>query len=108
MNKEQYFKKVYLDNDSMEDFKQKIGDALDILNHSTEKDYQEMTTDGFMDWVCDLSWIPEDIINIEIEGPISPSVKELMDEICNFWQNDAETVIKDGKKKTITFTIQNN
>ena len=103
-----YLKKITLVNDSMEEFKEKLGSALDILNNATEDSYEEMTTDGFMDWVCDLSWIPEDIINIEIDGPISPSVKEVMDEICNFWQNDAETVIKDGKKKIITFTIQNN
>jgi len=100
--------KVSLNNDSIEEFKEKLGSALDILNHATEDSYEEMTTDGFMDWVCDLFWIPENIINIEIEGPISPSVKEVMDEICDFWQNDAETVIKDGKKKIITFTIQNN
>lgn len=100
--------KVSLNNDSIEEFKEKLGSALDILNHATEDSYEEMTTDGFMDWVCDLFWIPEDIINIEIEGPISPSVKEVMDEVCDFWQNDAETVIKDGKKKIITFTIQNN
>ncbi len=100
--------KVYLDNDSMEEFKQKIGDALDILNHSTEKDYQEMTIDGFMDWACDLHWIPDDELRFEITGPISVLGIELLNDICNFWENDAETVIKDGKKKIITFTIQNN
>ena len=98
---------VKLDNNSIEEFKEKIGEALGILNHATEKSYQEMTTDGFIDWACDLSWMPEENIEIVVEGPISSLAKELMDEICNFWQNDAETVIKDGKKKQIQFIINN-
>ena len=49
--------KVSLNNDSIEEFKEKLGSALDILNHATEDSYEEMTTDGFMDWVCDLFWI---------------------------------------------------
>lgn len=100
--------KVKLDNDSIDEFKQKLGAALDILNHSTEKSYQEMTTDGFMDWLCDLHWIPDEEIKIEITGHLSSLGKELLEEICNFWENDAETVIKNGKKKIITFTIENN
>lgn len=100
--------KVKLNNDSLDEFKEKIGDALDILNHGTESSYQEITTEGFIDWACDLWWIPDEEIEIEITGSISALGIELLNEICDFWKNDAETVIADGKKKIITFTIKNN
>ena len=100
--------KVKLDNDSLDEFIEKIGIALDILNHGTESSYKEMTLSGFMDWARDLWWIPDNEIKFEITGPISALSIDLLNEICDFWENDAETVIKDGKKKIITYTVENN
>ena len=106
--KEIYFKEITLDNDSKEEFKEKLGEALNILNHATEDCYNKMTTDGFMDWVCDLSWITEKNIIIKVNGKVSKTVEELMSEIVEFWANDAEKVIKGGKNRNFEFIIIDN
>ena len=100
--------KVNLENDSIDEFKEKFGSALDILNHVTETSYNEMTIDGFMDWACDLSWIYDEEIEIEIIGAISSLSKELLEDICEFWEKDAERVIAGGKRKKLSFIIKNN
>ncbi len=106
--KEIYFKEITLDNDSKEEFKEKLGEALNILNHVPEDCYNKMTTDGFMDWVCDLSWITEKNIIIKVNGKVSKTVEELMSEIVEFWANDAEKVIKGGKNRNFEFIIIDN
>lgn len=55
-----YFREIELENDSINEFKQKLGEALDILNHATGSSYNQMTTDGFLDWATDLGWIDEE------------------------------------------------
>ena len=39
--KEIYFKEITLDNDSKEEFKEKLGEALNILNHVSEDCYND-------------------------------------------------------------------
>lgn len=106
--KDVYFREIKLDNDSKTEFKEKLGEALDILNHATESSYDEMTTDGFLDWACDLSWINEKNIIIKITGNISNIVETLMNDIVVFWSNEAEKVIKGGKNRNFEFIIINN
>lgn len=106
--KEIYFKEITLDNDSKEEFKEKLGEALDMLNHATEDCYDKMTTDGFMDWACDLSWIAEKNIIIKVNGKVSKIVEELMNEIVEFWANAVESVIKGGKNRNFEFIIMDN
>ena len=36
-----YFKEITLDNDSKEEFKEKLGEALNILNHVSEDCYND-------------------------------------------------------------------
>ena len=81
---------------------------MNILNHVPEDCYNKMTTDGFMDWVCDLSWITEKNIIIKVNGKVSKTVEELMSEIVEFWANDAEKVIKGGKNRNFEFIIIDN
>lgn len=106
--KEIYFKEITLDNDSKEEFKEKLGEALNILNNATEDCYDKMTTDGFLDWACDLSWIAEKNIIIKVNGKVSKIVEELMNEIVEFWANDAKRVIKGGENRNFEFIIIDN
>ena len=81
---------------------------MDIIKHATEDCYENMTTDGFMDWACDLSWIAEKNIIIKVNGKVSKIVDELMNEIVEFWANDAERVIKGVKNRNFEFIIIDN
>lgn len=100
-----YFREIILKDDSIDEFKHKLGEALNILNHATEDSYNQMTTDGFLDWATDLGWIDEKNIVIKVSGIVSELIEELMNDIVDFWSNDAEKVIKNGKNRNFEFII---
>lgn len=102
-----YFRKINIQSSTLEEFKSKLGIALDILNHATEDNYENMNLDAYMDWVTDLHWINERNIIIVVEGFISNDIEILMNEIINFWKNEAETTTVDGKSKNVEFIILN-
>lgn len=100
-----YFRKIELKDDSTEEFKQKLGEALDILDHATEDSYEQMGIDGFLDWVTDLNWVTEENIVITVSGNVSEYIEDIMTDIVDFWKNDAEKVIVGGKNRNFEFIL---
>ena len=106
--KDIYFKEITLDNGSEKEFIEKLGQALDVLNHATEDSYDKMNIQGFLDWACDLCWITEQNNIIKVNGKVSNNVETLMEDIVEFWASEAKRVIKDGKNRNFEFIIMNN
>lgn len=106
IKKNVYFKEINLENTSFNEFKIKLGDALEILYpHTASKDYENMNADAFLDWVCDLWWIEEDTVIVKINGPVSKEVEDIMNIIVNFWKHEADKVIEGGRNKDFEFII---
>lgn len=103
-----YFRKIELKDDSPEEFKQKLGEALDILGHATEDSYDQMGIDAFLDWVTDLHWIKEKNIVITVSGNVSKYIEDIMIEIVDFWKYDAKKVIAGGENRNFEFLLIDN
>lgn len=101
-----YFREICLETEGFEEFKIKLGDALQILYpHTSSISYNNMNIDAFLDWVCDLWWIKEKNIIIKVTGTVSKEIENIMDEIIKFWSSDAEMTIKNGKNKDFEFIL---
>lgn len=106
IKKNVYFKEINLENTGFDEFKIKLGNALEILYpHTASKGYENMNADAFLDWVRDLWWIEEENVIIKINGHVSKEVEDIMKIIVDFWKYEADKVIVGGKNKDFEFII---
>ena len=98
---------IKLETDEWNEFVTKLGTEFNILEHATENNYDTMNYDKFMDWMTDLHWIDKDKnIFINVEGLVSNKVVDFLNELKNFWENDAQKCIVDGKNRKCTVSIK--
>ena len=76
----------------------------------------EGSLDRFLDWMCDLSWIESDKINVIIKNynlflDNDRQFKEIVfqcfeEDILPFWEKEVETVVVGGKPKSFNLYLQ--
>ena len=100
-----YYREIIMQEPTEKEFIRKFGEAVDMLQHAIEKSYSVMNMDQFLDWAKDLWWIEEEHLIFIVKGNVSEEVKKLMTSIINFWRDEAEHVIVEGKSKQVDFII---
>ena len=102
-----YFREITMQEPTAKEFIRRFGEAVDMLPHAVEKNYDAMNMDQFLDWATDLMWIEDKHLIFIVRGAISDDVRELMNDIINFWRDEAEHVIVGGESKKVDFILVN-
>lgn len=100
-----YYREIIMQEPTSKEFIRKFGEAVDMLQHAVEKEYETMKIVQFLDWATDLWWIEERHLIFIVKGKVSEEVRKLMVEIINFWRDEAEHVIVGGKSKQVDFIL---